>query len=150
TISGGRNLKSRARVVAMVLAGAAMSASSVAMAKNNKPGDTSVPAATPTQNQFFDWTVGATPTPPANYVPSPFLTDANATSVNAFLASLAPGAVRAVKVEAPISNATASLIFNNPSYHVSYVFGDLEGPNAVANAGTLVQQVRQVGTKTPT
>jgi hypothetical protein len=61
------------------------------------------------------------------------------------LASMPAGTIRAVKVENPgISNTTASLIFNNTSYNVSYVFGDLEGANASVAAGDLAKQVRLV------
>jgi len=47
-----------------------------------------------------------------------------------------PG-IRAVKIEHPISNATANLIFNNAKYHVSYVLGDLESVNATNQAAPL-------------
>src|SRR5438094_812808 len=73
------------------------------------------PPATATDDQFFDWFVNTTP----SYVPSPFLSNANAGSVNAFLEQMPAGAIRAVKIEKPISLTTANLIFNNPSYHVS-------------------------------
>ena len=90
-------------------------------------------------DQFFDWFVNATP----SYLPSPFLTDSSANAVNAFLASRPAGSPLAVKVERPISNATANLIFNNPNYHVSYVLGDIE-TNTIPNVTTLVKQVRYV------
>jgi hypothetical protein len=80
------------------------------------------PPATPVDNQFFDWFT----TNQANYVPSPFLSDSSAGGVNAFLQSMPAGAIRAVKIEGPISTATSNLIFNNPNYHVSYVLGDFE------------------------
>jgi hypothetical protein len=109
------------------------------------------PAPTPLHNQFFDWTVGAVAVPPPNYVASPFLTDANAAAVDTYLQFNVPAnGVRAVKVAEPISDATAALIFNNPNYHVSYVFGDLEGPDAVNDAARLSNQVRYVDKKTLT
>ena len=107
------------------------------------------PAVTPANNQYFDWFVNNT----ADYVPSPFLNDGSANAVNAFLQTLPKGSPLAVKVTGPISNATSNLIFNNPKYHVSYVFGDLEGSSADTKVKTLAQQVRFVngqnnGTKT--
>ena len=98
------------------------------------------PAATVANDQFFDWFVNTTP----SYVPSPFLTNNNAGSVNAFLQQMPAGAIRAVKIEKPINQATANLIFNNSSYHVSYVLGDIEGANAAADMKNLAQQVRFV------
>jgi hypothetical protein len=103
-------------------------------------GAASPPPATEVDNQAFDWFVNNTP----GYLPSPFLTDANAGSVNAFLKTLPANVPHAVKVEVPISNATANLIFNNPSYHISYVLGDLEQANSQANVTNLVKQVRYV------
>lgn len=109
------------------------------------------PPANQTDNQFFDWFVNGTP----GYLASPFLTDANAGSVNAFLLSQAnSGKPLAVKIMAPISNATSNLIFNNSKYNVSYVLGDVEtGANSVNDLKELAEQVRFVngannGTKT--
>ncbi|HEX8520654.1 MAG TPA: PEP-CTERM sorting domain-containing protein [Tepidisphaeraceae bacterium] len=118
-------------------------------------------------SQFFSWfqttttAYPATPVIPAGsntgtptstttgtYVGTPFLSDANASAVNTYLSSLPAGAVRSVKVLSPISNGTAQMIFNNASYNVSYVFGDLEGANAAANAATLVKQVKYVNPST--
>jgi hypothetical protein len=112
-------------------------------------GAASPPPVTEVNDQFFDWFVNTTP----SYLPSPFLTDANAGSVNAFLKTLPANVPHAVKVEVPISNATANLIFNNPSYHISYVLGDIEQTNAEQKVKTLAEQVRFVngqnnGTKT--
>jgi len=92
-------------------------------------------------NQFFDWTIGASPAP-ANFVSSPFLTDANAPSVSSFLASLPPGSIHAVKVERPINDATAQTVFSNPNYKIDFVFGDLETADPVGDTGHLVNQVR--------
>jgi hypothetical protein len=81
------------------------------------------------------------------------LNNSSANAVNAFLQQQPSGSIRAVKILEPISNSTANLIFNNSKYHVSYVLGDLEGPNAPQQAKTLAQQVRFIngvnnGTKT--
>src|SRR5436190_14797968 len=98
------------------------------------------PQPVPLNNQFFDWQVNNH----SGFVSSPFLSDTNAGSVNAFLAMQPTGAIRAVKVTSPISNATAKLIFDNPKYHVSYVLGDLEGVSAVSDAAKLSKQVQFV------
>ncbi len=102
------------------------------------------PAVTPVNNQLFSWFETGTPAPSnPMYIGTPFLRDSNVSAVNAYLTSLPAGAVRAVKVEGPgISSATAAQIFNNPAYHVSYVFGDLEGANATNAAAQLAKQVR--------
>src|SRR5437763_6307900 len=125
----GRAAKAAAAAL-LTMAGVAGTASAV----------TNPPPATEVNNQFFDWFVNTTP----NYVPSPFLTNQSANAVNAFLMHRPAGAIRAVKVEVPISNATANLIFNNPNYHVSYVLGDLEMENADAKIATLARQTRFV------
>jgi hypothetical protein len=93
------------------------------------------------QNQFFDWTIGDTPAPP-NFVSSPFLTDANRDSVNTFLSSLPADSIHAIKVEHPISDSTANLIFSNPSYNVAFVFADLETANPVPDVQRLVSQLK--------
>src|SRR5687768_4634611 len=91
------------------------------------------------KNQAFDWFVNNTP----GYLPSPFLRDDTAGAVNAFLKTLSANQPKAVKLEGPISNATANLIFNNPSYQISYVFGDLEMGNQTPNAmREVAEQVR--------
>ena len=92
-------------------------------------------------NQFFDWTIGDSPAP-ANFVSSPFLTDANVSAVNSFLGTLPAGSIHAVKVEHPISNATAQQIFSNPNYKIDFVFGDLEGADPDGQAKDLVGQIR--------
>jgi hypothetical protein len=100
-------------------------------------------------NQLFSWYETGTPAPlDSAYVGVPFLNDTTAATVNGYLASLGGDSnIRAVKVVGPISDSTAGLIFNNTTYHVSYVFGDLEGdtPNkgiAAPMAATLVNQVQ--------
>lgn len=102
----------------------------------------SAPAPTRANNKFFDWTQNATPTPTANFIQSPFLNDADAADVNVFLSSLPAGSIRAVKIESPISTATAKLIFNNPTYNVSYIFADIETPTAYLDAQKLAKQIR--------
>ncbi len=90
----------------------------------------------------FDWSVNATTGSDGNYTPAPFLTDQNAASVAAFLATRVAAnsnAPLAVKINGPISNATAQLIFGH--YSVKYVFADFEGSNALAQTTTLVNQV---------
>src|SRR6202035_4311334 len=85
-------------------------------------------------NQFFDWqdysnTQG---TGNANFIPAPILNDSPATiaAVQAYFNSVDggnpsnPAKPLAVKIEGPITNATAAAIFNN--YKVSFVFGDYE------------------------
>jgi len=110
---------------------------------------TNPPAATKAKNQFFDWYVNTTP----SYQPSPFLVNGAGTSVKAFLESESSNTIRAVKIVKPIDNSTSNLVFNASQYHVSYVFGDLESPNAKSELQTLVNQVKFVngqnnGTKT--
>ena len=116
--------------VALVLA--ASTAAGEALAVSNPPAVTKV------NDQFFSWFV----TDSDRYLTSPFLSDQNAGSVNAWLDSLPSNQPLAVKIERPISNSTANLIFNNPSYHVSYVLGDLEGGNTLNNLKKLTDQVR--------
>jgi hypothetical protein len=116
---------------------------------SSRAAASSPPPATKLNNQFSDWYENTSP----GYVSSLFLTDVNRHAYNAFLEQQPKGKVLAVKVTQPISNQTANLIFNNPKYHVSYVFGDLEGANANQQIKTLAQQVRFVngnlnGTKT--
>jgi len=152
-----------ATVVALLSAPSALMASKPPPAPPPAPAPPPIPAPVKLNNQFFDWYTPADPvsgsTIPQNqlapaYIDSPRLTDANAAAVNTFLTNLGAGKIRAVKVEHPISNATASLIFNNPNYNVSYIFGDLEtGTNTPTDFGNLVKQVRYVnglvgGTKT--
>jgi hypothetical protein len=97
-----------------------------------------VPAPTSVTNQLFSWYQTGTPAPTnPQFIGAPFLSDGSATAVNAYLQGLAPGAIRAVKVTTPLSDSTANLIFNNTSYHVSYVFGDV-------NAGKISDLVKQV------
>jgi hypothetical protein len=144
-----RTLSRNATVAA---ATALLGISSAALAKSPPPPPAPPPPPVPPQpvelvNQFFDWTVNATLTPPPSYVQSPFLDDSNANSINTFLLGLPSGAIRAVKVTGPLSTTTTNLIFNNPSYNVSYVFEDLEADqgNAVTMAQTMTNQVRWVG-----
>ena len=126
--------KCRARIAQMSLAVLATVSSAALAANPNAPAGALVTV----NNQFFDYNVPPA-VAPVQYVPSPFLTDANAATVNSFLLTQP---VRAVKVDSAISNATANLIFNNPNYQVSYVLGDLEGANAQALATQLAGQVR--------
>src|SRR4051812_680517 len=129
---------------------AACSAAAIAVmgAAGSALAVTNPPAATKANNQFFDWQSNITP----SYQPSPFLYEGVGPSVRAFLESESSNTIRAVKVVAPISNNTANLVFNDSKYHVSYVFGDLESPNAKSELQTLVGQVQFVnghnGTKT--
>jgi len=102
------------------------------------------PAPVELVNQFFDWTVTESAPPPPSFVQSPFLDDTNANSINSFLLGLPGSSIRAVKVLGPISTSTSNLIFNNPSYHVSYVFADIESAAAVTLTKNLVNQIRWV------
>ena len=77
----------------------------------------------------FDWKVTTGAAPVSGYVPAPFLTDANAASVSAFLQTQPAGKV-AVKLQTPVSAATVNQIFNNPNYTVNYAFLDFETPTA--------------------
>jgi hypothetical protein len=135
------------QMITKAAAAVLMAGAPIAFAKP-KPPPPPVPAAsppvTPVNNQLFSWFETGTPAPSnAAYVGTPFLRDSNVGAVNAYLMSLPPTAVRAVKVEGSgISSATAATIFNNTSYHVSYVFGDLEGANATSAAALLAKQVR--------
>ena len=76
---------------------------------------------------LYDWKLTNGAAPVAGYTPAPFLTDANAAAVATQLAGTTAGKV-AVKVQAPISPATTSLIFNNPNFTVNYAFLDFETP----------------------
>ncbi len=134
--------KQRSRIVWQCVAALALSTMpALAHAKPNPVPK--VPAPTPVTNQLFSWYQTGTP-PPSNpqYIGAPFLSDTSAAAVNSYLQGLAPGAIRAVKVTSPISDATANLVFNNTSYHVSYVFGDLNGSDQKSLISNLVQQVR--------
>jgi len=129
---GGMLVKWAARTAAIALAAGLVSATPAMAAAPAQP--------TQVDNQYFDWFVNNH----AGFVSSPFLRDSSAGAVNAFLSQQPAGAIRAVKVDRPISNATAKLIFNNPKYNVSYVLGDLEGNNTVANVTKLTKQVQFV------
>jgi hypothetical protein len=101
------------------------------------------------KNEAFDWFANTTP----GYFQSPFLSDQTADAVNAFLKSRPADEPKAVKVVAPISTSTSNLIFNNPSYQVSYILGDFEVPPTPDKVKALAQQVRYIngqnnGTKT--
>jgi len=128
----------RRNAVLSLAAGAAAAVTMLGVAAQSASA-ANPPPADEVHDQFFDWFVNATP----GYLPSPFLTDSSANSVNAFLKSRPAGTPLAVKVDRPISNATANLIFNNPSYHVSYVLGDMES-NTIPTVTNLVKQVRFV------
>jgi len=108
----------------------------------------------------FDWSVnqvGATgyPAAPAGYTPAPFLTDASAQSVHDFLLQRyndSNSNVLAIKVNGPISQATADLVFGSSGspvpYHISYVFADFEDPSGTTiqqQTANLVKQVQQYG-----
>jgi hypothetical protein len=134
-----RNCRCGKNWLALIATAAAGTAAVAALA--GLPGRASAatpPAATKANNQFFDWQINTSP----SYVPSPVLNNSSAHAVNAFLQQLPPNSIRAVKILEPISNSTSNLIFNNSSYHVSYVLGDLEGSNAPSQIKTIAQQVR--------
>jgi len=90
----------------------------------------------------------------ADFFITPFLSDSTTGGVLGQLsasATIVPSKPLGVKVLDPISNATASAIFNahyplpNGPKAVSYVFGDFENGNSasqIANVKTLVNQVR--------
>ena len=64
----------------------------------------------------FDWSVNDNST--AGYTPSPFLTNSSAQAVHDFLLArynADHSAVLAVKVNQPISNAAAALVFGSTS-----------------------------------
>jgi hypothetical protein len=112
-------------------------------------GVTNPPPVTKAHNEFSDYFPNISP----GYFPSLTLTNQNYNAVNAFLEQRPAGSIRAVKVVSPLSNTVTNYIFNNPRYHVSYVFGDMESSNTPAQMKTLAQQVRFVngsnnGTKT--
>ncbi len=94
---------------------------------------------------MFDWTSGNT-YPSANpaFTPAPFLYDGDVAQVLAFLQNQqASGGITAVRINAPISNATAQAIFNNSSVTVKYVFADLENPSTVvSDTAALVAQIQ--------
>ena len=91
--------------------------------------------------QFFDWSVPAESGGP-NYTPSPFLTNTNFASVDAFLATQAatPGNLLALKVNSPITSAGAKAIFDK--YKINYVFADYEDGGALANTQALVATIK--------
>ena len=89
---------------------------------------------------YSDWFENTSP----GNVSSLFLTDVNRNAMNAFLEQQPAGKPLAVKITQPISNQTANMIFNSSKYHVSYVFGDLEGSSAAQQMKTLAQQIRFV------
>ena len=91
---------------------------------------------------LFDWSATNPPPDSTNYTPAPFLYDGNVASVVSYLQtqSLA-GGLLAVRIAAPISDATARAVFNNSGFKVNYVFADLEGPTFVTDTATLVAQV---------
>jgi hypothetical protein len=98
---------------------------------------------------FFQWGNPAGTTTP--YSLAPQLTDATANAVVAsFNAQLAanPSAILAVQVPAgtTLSPATINQVFNN--YNVKYIFADYEGPNAITQTTTLVNQIAAVPTHT--
>ena len=126
------------RTIARVVAAAVFGCGTIATLPSSLHAATP-PAVTKANNQFFDWSINTT----GSYVPSPFLTDSNRDAVNAFLQQQSQN-IRAVKVQGPISNSTANLIFNNTKYHVSYVFGDFETNDAANQIKKLAQQVRFV------
>lgn len=91
----------------------------------------------------FDWSVNSGNGINGQYTPSPALYDGNAAQVAAFLASYSashPGAPLAVKIRAPISNATAAQIFD--TYKITYVFADLEDNKSLMETKNLVQQIK--------
>ena len=120
-------------------AAALVSAPALAIA-GKAPPPPPPPAPQEVDNQWFDWFVNSTP----GYLPSPFLNDQNAGSVNAFLQSLPANQPKAVKVVSELSDATSNLIFNNPNYHISYVLGDIEIPPTPPKVKELALQVRYV------
>src|SRR4051812_43171500 len=92
---GGMLVKWAARTAAIALAAGLVSATPAMAAAPAQP--------TQVDNQYFDWFVNNH----AGFVSSPFLRDSSAGAVNAFLSQQPAGAIRAVKVDRPISNATA-------------------------------------------
>jgi len=110
-------------------------------------------------SQWFDWWTDTNVPPVSGYLNSPRLTNANAAAVNTFLTTGLPaGAIRAVKIEGsganPLNTSTTNLIFNNPNYNVSYVFGDVEsGAASPVDIAGVINRIRWVngvvgGTKT--
>ena len=89
-------------------------------------------------DDFFQW---ANPAVPAPYIKAPQLTDASLPTVLAYLASAPPGTTLAVQVPngATLSQSTINAVFNN--YNIKYVFADYEGPTAIPQTTTLVNQV---------
>jgi len=134
-----KNLRGR-RACAAALACVVALGSGSALAVTNPPAPT-VP-----NDQFFAWFVNTT----GSYVSSPVLTDKSAHATSAFLEQFSSSRPLAVKVLSPISDATAQLIFNNSKYHISYVLGDLESPNAVSELQTLTNQVKYVNAQSGT
>src|SRR5690242_14382022 len=125
---GERDMSGKSKGIRRILQAAALAALATPVFAANPPAATNVDG-----KQFFSWfQTGPDVTYPVpatastgTYVGTPFLKDTNAGAVNSYFLSLPPTAIRSVKVENPgISNTTANLIFNNTSYHVSYVFGD--------------------------
>ncbi|HWE02766.1 MAG TPA: PEP-CTERM sorting domain-containing protein [Tepidisphaeraceae bacterium] len=97
---------------------------------------------------YLDWGTTVGPSAPAGstFTPAPFLYDGNVASVQAYLQSQqSSGGITAVRINTPISAATASAIFDNSSFTVQYVFADLEGPSNLTQTQTLVGQIQGDG-----
>jgi hypothetical protein len=101
----------------------------------------------PSTYWFADWEEQVAPAP-ANIFATPHLTNGNiAFTQTQLTGSALAGKPLGVVVETPISNSTASSIFNTlySSKAVSYVFADMEQGSTstqIANVTTLVSQVR--------
>jgi len=87
---------------------------------------------------------------PSDFTASPFLTDATAAQVTAYLnAAAAANIPLAVKIPTNYvitPGSAASNVFNQ--FSVKYVFADYEGPNAVSQTSSSVNMIKtQAGTK---
>ncbi len=96
--------------------------------------------AAPARAENFFWLDQRGSTSGPGITSSIFLTNDNVATVDAFLSGQA---VKAVKIETPLSQQTVNAIFNK--YNIDYTFLDYEGANAVAQVTATVQQIRSTG-----
>jgi len=113
----------------------------------------------PSTHWFASWQENTNPTP-QDFFATPFTTNANIPFVqNQLTLSANAGKPLGIKIEGPLSDANAALLFNakygSGKKAISYIFGDFEGGNGSYDTGAkggilnnvkqLVKQVRKNG-----